>query len=82
MSEDMDMDLLRNCTLLAVNKFPWATTVNDTATIGAMNQTHIIDLISEMIDVFRARFLEDDSIKYVSGREWCMSPPGRLNGFG
>lgn len=65
MPEEVDLDLLRNCTLLAVNKFPWATTVNDTAVIGAMNLTHVIDLISEMIDVFREQFLEDDSIKYV-----------------
>lgn len=61
--ERVDLDLLRNCTLLAVNKFPWATTVNDTALIGAMNLTHVIDLIADMIDVFRERFLEDDIIK-------------------
>lgn len=61
--ERVDLDLLRNCTLLAVNKFPWATTVNDTAVIGAMNLTNVIDLIADMIDVFRERFLEDDFIK-------------------
>lgn len=61
--ERVDLDLLRNCTLLAVNKFPWATTVNDTALIAAMNLTHVIDLIADMIDVFRERFLEDDIIK-------------------
>lgn len=65
MAESMDLDVLRNCTLLAVNKFPWATSVNDTRAIEGMNLTHVIDLISEMIDMFRERFLEDDTIKYV-----------------
>lgn len=67
MAEEVDLDLLRNCTVLAVNKYPWATTsVNDTTLIGTMNLTHVIDLVSEMIDVFRERFLEDDTIKYVA----------------
>lgn len=74
MAEEVDLDMLRNCTLLSVNKFPWATTVNDTTMIGAMNLTHLIDLISEMIDVFRDKYLEDDSIKYVFCGGWRDGP--------
>lgn len=65
MGDEVDLDLLRNCTVLAVNKFPWATTVNDTALIENMNLTQVIDLITDMMDEFRERYLEDDSIKYV-----------------
>lgn len=63
MPEQVDLVLLRNCTLLSVNKFPWTTTLNDTGTIANMNLTDVIDLISGMID--EGRHLDDDSIKYV-----------------
>lgn len=66
MAEEVDLDLLRNCTILTVNKFPWTTTLNETAVIGVMNLTDVIDLISNMIDFYSEKYLEDDSIKYVS----------------
>lgn len=67
MPQEVDLTLLRNCTLLSINKFPWTTTVNDTGTIAEMNVTDFIDLITDMIFVYRQRHLEDDSIKCVLG---------------
>lgn len=64
MAEEVDLDLLRNCTLLTINQFPWtAPTVNDTALIEEMNKDHLYDLLVAMIYVYRERFLEADSIK-------------------
>ena len=63
MTDDVDLDVLRNCTVLAVNKFPWATTVNETTSIGSMNLTHLGDLLLEMMDKFKERYLEADIIK-------------------
>lgn len=63
MSEDEDLQLWRNCTILAVNQFPWTTSVNDSSSIAEMNETRVVELVSEMMAVFMQRHLEDDSIR-------------------
>lgn len=61
-SDNVDMALLINCTLFAVQRFSWATTVNESLVVG-MNKTHVFGLLSDMFEEGRERYNDDDPIK-------------------
>lgn len=48
MSDTVDSELLLNCTLVAVSKFPWSTPLN-LSQIRELNRTENYDLLADMI---------------------------------
>jgi hypothetical protein len=48
MSENLTTELLMNCTLLVVEKFPWTTSINSTQ-ISAYNRTELLDLLGDIL---------------------------------
>lgn len=61
--ESVDVGLLRNCTVLAANRFPWSTTANDTTQIEAMDRRELFGTLKQMIGMLRERYQDEDAIR-------------------
>lgn len=48
MIENVTTELVMNCTLLVVERFPWMTNVNATQ-VAEYNRTELLDLLAEIL---------------------------------
>ncbi|XP_059617778.1 tachykinin-like peptides receptor 86C [Phlebotomus argentipes] len=64
MADALDARAVTNCTILAVNRFPWsAPLLYNESSISSLNITTIFGLLQDMIDISRQDDPQEDSVR-------------------
>lgn len=74
MVDAIDTRVLANCTILAVNRFPWSPPFYNESTIFSYNRTSILELLKYMIEISRQDDPQEDSIRLIElyQQKFCL----------
>ncbi|GAB0086194.1 tachykinin-like peptides receptor 99D [Sergentomyia squamirostris] len=77
MVDAIDIRILANCTLLAVNRFPWLSPSGyNESSITTFNRSSILELLKDMIEISRQDDPQNDSIRQFMTE--CLIPSSTL----